>query len=402
MKRTLNLWNIVTGLVGAVAIVIAIATATPSWAAAAQRIDLAEFGRVVHFAEVPTHVTTSRDELRRSSDGWEAERGEDGQYSIGIEWDSPVLIDEVSIEFRHAIANREQIVVQYWEDEKDEQLNTAATATQTTQPTVTQTTTTIESKLVRGRWLTPDKEWWAGDRDVSFAFKKDDHERPRPAKAPTYRRTTRVRFLCGKQELPPVRYLRVYGPGKVATDTFDLRFDATTTLKWPVQLKVGRGFIVTNNGKTTMESMVIRESPISVEIRYFRDDRPMNSRHVRDEQVSPKGDEQLVPNNDERLLPLNCDKWSSSNCTVVTLSSLGEPIVDSAPIDTGQSEANKPEGPSKPSGRNDLAVPSKSVVPSYTFMPAEVARTGSVRLTAAGVTIERRGGKLPETRETQP
>lgn len=231
---------------------------SPTWAAKS-RIDLAEFGRVVHFPEVPTKVTTTKDELSRGSDGWDAVQDEDGQYSIGIEWDEPRDISEVNIEFRHAIADRELIKAQYWKEDK-----TAS------QPGDSKTKT---SKHSSGRWLTPKAEWWAGDRDVSFAFAAQDAETANknlPGK--TVRRTTRLRFLCGRQELPPVRYLRAYGPGKVVVDTFDVRFDPKPTLALPVVVDVVNGFALSADGQAVLDSVMIRNDREVLVLRFFQND----------------------------------------------------------------------------------------------------------------------------------
>lgn len=238
----------------------------PAWAAK-QRIDLAEFGRVVHFPQVPTKVTTSQQELSRGTDGWEVVRDEDGQYSIGVEWDEPRDISEVNIEFRHAIADREAIRAQYWQVAESGSRRGGAK----------------KGKLPAGRWMTPKADWWAGDRDVSFAFGPQDREAAGKNEPGTVvRRTTRLRFLCGKEDLPPVRYLRVYGPGKVVVDTFDVRFDPKSKLSLPVAVEVVNGFALSADGKDTLDSTTLRDAPVSLLLRYFRDDESSsNSTEVR-------------------------------------------------------------------------------------------------------------------------
>lgn len=218
-----------------------------------QRIDLAESGRVVEMPDTPSLESGSPDELIRGSEGWDAVRGDDGMFTIGVEWDEPREITEVNIEFRHAIANRELIKVQYWKEEPAAQ--DAAKRTDRSKP--------------RGRWLTPETEWWAGDRDVSFAFLPGDRDGADKNKLKaTVRRTTRLRFVCGKEDLPPVRYLRAYGPDASATDTFEFRFDEKSKLAPPVMVEAVDGFIMASDGKTKMGSAVLRDRAGSLLIRY--------------------------------------------------------------------------------------------------------------------------------------
>src|SRR5512143_3268147 len=72
-------------------------------AATDQRINLADFARVVKFvSDTPARLEVQ--ELETGPDGWPVWTGEGGQSMIGIEWDEPRDIAEAEIEFRHAIA----------------------------------------------------------------------------------------------------------------------------------------------------------------------------------------------------------------------------------------------------------------------------------------------------------
>lgn len=225
-----------------------------------KRINLADFGKVVHFPDPAALATTSPESLYRGTDGWVAIRDEEGQYTIGIEWDEPRDISEVNIEFRHAIADRKVIKAQYWK-EADEPA---------TRPVTNESGT---DKPVAGQWLTPEVDWWAGDRDVSFAFEAEDRETAgKKQPGTTFRRTRRLRFLCGKSDQPPVRFLRVYGPGVVTEDTFDIRFDSGSALTLPVNADLTNGFVLTFDGSTMLASTVLRKAQAFMEIRYFRDD----------------------------------------------------------------------------------------------------------------------------------
>lgn len=229
--------------------------AAPAWAAGSERIDLVEFGRVVELPEEPDRVTTEADELVRGTDGWEAVLSDDGQYTIGVEWEEPREVAEVNIEFRHAIANREQIKVQYWKGEVPDKNGKA------------------DGKAAKGRWMTPKAEWWAGDRDVSFSFLPEDKETAKQKNdGKTTRVTQRLRFICGKEDLPPVRYLRAYGPARSATETFDIRFDRDKELAPPVTVRAVNGFIIAGDGKTKMTSAILRDESNTLQIRYSRND----------------------------------------------------------------------------------------------------------------------------------
>ncbi len=101
---------------------------------------LAEFGGG---GVAASHARTPADELIRGADGWSAVRGDGGQYTIGVEWDTPRELSEVNIEFRHAIANREEIKVQYWKAER----------------TSTRGGGKPGEERLAGRWMTPNTDW---------------------------------------------------------------------------------------------------------------------------------------------------------------------------------------------------------------------------------------------------
>ncbi len=241
----------------AAVLVLTLAAALPS-AVAKERINLVDFGRVVELPNVPSQPTTDEQALPQGPEGWEPVLEPDGEYTIGVEWDEPRDISEVNIEFRHAIANREQIRVQYWKSQAPQGKQGTRAA----------------GKPSAGKWMTPKTEWWAGDRDVSFAFGPQDIETPNGSKrGPVYRRTTRIRFLCGKaDDLPAVRFLRAYGPGKVVTETFELRFDGKGRITPPVMVDIYNGYILSSDGGDNLQSTVIHEGPGSLQIRYFRGD----------------------------------------------------------------------------------------------------------------------------------
>lgn len=224
------------------------ATLLLSSGAVSTRINLVDFGQVVRFAGLKEGRPEGRP-IERGPDGWEAWKSDDCQYMIGVEWDEPRELAEVNIEFRHAIANREKIEVQYWAETRSK-----------TQP--------ADSDERGGRWVTAQiADWWAGDRDVSFSFKPASQDEPGSG-APnvTWRRTRHLRFLLGKSDLPPVRYIRSYGPAKSAQGTFAIRLEAGSDLRSPIDVDVVNGYLL-EDGNTSAQSTQVN-SPAELRIRY--------------------------------------------------------------------------------------------------------------------------------------
>jgi len=234
-------------------------------AAADKRIDLAEFARAVEYTGDKAETLQAR-ELDRGVDGWTAWKGEDGQYMIGLEWDEPRDIAEACIEFRHAVANRETIQVQYWQHHW---------------PNDARGGWAPLDDPFHGKWVTAKAEWWAGDRDISFAFVPYNEEQPGD-KAPEmrYRRTYRLRFLCGKNELPPVRYLRAYGPAQTIEATFDIRMDGAGRLEAPLSVSVANGYVLTEDKKTTMTTARLATSPANMTLCFLEGDLESQTRTI--------------------------------------------------------------------------------------------------------------------------
>ncbi len=193
---------------------------------AARRIDLAEFATAVRFeGESPATITATP--LERGVDGWEVYTLPDGTRAIGLEWDGPRDLAEANIEFRHAIAHRDRIRVQYWSATGE-----AADAW-----------TEVEDAF-HGRWVTARADWWAGDRDVSFAFLAGKPDAPATSTdQPLTIRTRRLRFLCGSDDLPPVRYLRAYGPDQPVEARFSIRFGSDTHPRTSLDAAAVNGFL---------------------------------------------------------------------------------------------------------------------------------------------------------------
>ena len=59
---------------------------------------------------------------------------------------------------------------------------------------------------------------------------------------------------CGDGELPPVRYLRAYGPAQCSEDTFDVRLDEGSPFAAPLSVSVVNGYLLEGDSQTTMET----------------------------------------------------------------------------------------------------------------------------------------------------
>jgi hypothetical protein len=228
-------------------------------AAKVDRIDLVDFGQVVRFGD---DAAMTAQPLDRGTDGWEAYSASPGSaptsgaaapagtpeamYIIGVQWETPRDIAEVNLEFRHAIANREKIQVQYYQEGWP-----------------------AGDKTAKGHWQTAKiADWWAGDRDVSFVFTPYSEEQPgKGAPDVRFRQTRRLRFLIGKEAPPPVRYIRAYGPGKAAMASFELSSEAEAA-KAVLTATVENGYIIQGASGGTTQSTLIETLPRVLSIRY--------------------------------------------------------------------------------------------------------------------------------------
>jgi len=219
------------------------------------RINLVDFARVVQFTG-DSPDTFEVHELERGADGWEAWTDDEGQYIIGVEWDEPRDLAEVEIEFRHAIAHREQIKVQYFQNHWPHEQAIGLVP---------------PDDPFHGQWVTAKAEWWAGDRDVGFAFVPYNQEQPaKGAPAMRYRRTYRLRFLLGKRDhkLPPVRYLRAYGPNEPEEATFDIRLGPGSPIKLPIDVSVLNGYVLEQDNAATTQTTSLDTAPARLRVRF--------------------------------------------------------------------------------------------------------------------------------------
>lgn len=229
------------------------------------RIDLAEFGQVVQYNE-DASKTLQPIPLERGLDGWEAWKGPDGQYMVALEFDQPRDLAEVSIEFRHAIADRHLIKMQYFKQNWPDNQNGKPDA---------------GNDPSEGEWVTAAMEWWAGDRDVNFAFLPYSQERPGPnAPDVRYRRTSRIRFLLGERDLPPVRYIHAYGPNPPAEGAFELQFEEQSAIYLPLEATVENGYLLEGGKRTPVLETTLYKTPAILRIRYAWGDTTTSTRTI--------------------------------------------------------------------------------------------------------------------------
>jgi len=218
------------------------------------RINLADFARVVRFdGEGPRGLRAV--ELVRGEDGWPPYVDEGGEAWIGLEWDSPRVIVEAEIEFRHAVADRRLVHVEYFEHEP------MADAGCGDRPC---------RDAFHGRWVTGRTDWWAGDRFVGFEFLPTAAGGSGDVSRQGYPVTSRLRFRLGKRnyELPPVRYIRVYGPESPREASLEVRLDRDSPLRWPLSVSVRNGVLVEQETTLTTRTATLDSDARMLRVRY--------------------------------------------------------------------------------------------------------------------------------------
>lgn len=232
------------------------------------RIDLADFGRPVEYTGESPETLETRP-LERGFDGWDTWRGPDGQFMMGLEFDEPRDIAEAGIEFRHAIAERTRIQVQYWRQHWP--VNTTGK---------TGGWAPVDDPF-HGEWVTARAEMWAGDRSVYFAFRPfNEEEQGKDLPNLTYRRTYRLRFLLGRRELPPMRYLHAYGPGAPIEREFEAHLGGKTRIGLPLDISVVNGHLLDDFRLFPAVSLQVESEPITFRVRFAAGDIDSPSRTI--------------------------------------------------------------------------------------------------------------------------
>lgn len=210
--------------------------------AADKRINLVDSGRVVQYTG-QTPETLQAEVLLRGQDGWSAWQGADGQYMIAVEWSEPRLIAEAEIEFRHAIAQRGNIQVQYFDGNAETGVPYGLCA----------------GDLFHGQWKTVTADWYAADRKVTFLI-GDKIQQPTtaPAERPTRTAicTRKLRFLCGPAARPPIRYLRAYGPAAKKTARFEIVRLKDASIQFPLKTTVYNGSLLDDEEQQVEQAFV--------------------------------------------------------------------------------------------------------------------------------------------------
>ncbi len=231
------------------------------------RINLADFGRVVRF-EGDCPGTLREIEIEHASDGWSPWIDDEGVAWIGLAWDEPRLVTEVEIEFRHAIADRRLVRVEYFEHESISDPSCGGQA---------------GYDAYHGRWKKGRTDWWAGDRFVGFEFLNSTDTQPSSDTAPEapdtgYPRTNRLRFFLGQRdyELPPVRFVRVYGPHAPREVQLDILSDRHSAFTWPIEVSVTNGLLLNLPENLTTRTAALDPEHHTLHVRYHEAARGAN------------------------------------------------------------------------------------------------------------------------------
>ena len=203
--------------------------------AAPIRVDLVPFGRVVRYAG-DSPETFEAHTLERGRDGWQACKGADGEYMIGLMWDEPRDMAEVGLDFRDVFPGRDQIRVQYffknWPN-----LDVGGWAP-------------IDDPF-HGQWKTiPLQNAWLGERAVTLPFASLNTEPQRETwHGERYRRTYHIRLLFGTNAPPPVTALHAYGLQPAIEAEFELRLERGSTIRPPLEVSVVNGELLNARGE---------------------------------------------------------------------------------------------------------------------------------------------------------
>lgn len=231
------------------------------------RVNLADFGRVVRFeGDSPRSLRSIA--IERGPDGWQSWVDEEGVAWIGVEWDRPRVITEVEIEFRHAVADRQLIQVEFFAPEPLPDPSCGGRP---------------GYDAFHGRWMSGRTDWWAGDRFVGFEFLGPVGTQPATADPlgggeAGFLCTSRLRFNLGRRDygLPPVRYIRVYGPHTPCEARLDVRLDDDSPLVWPIEVEVTDGKLLNHPTYATTRTATLDPDGRTLHVRYHGEARGAN------------------------------------------------------------------------------------------------------------------------------
>jgi hypothetical protein len=233
--------------------------------AASIRVDLVPFGRVVRY-EGDSPETFEVHTVERGPDGWRAWKGENGNYMLGLEWDEPRDVAEVTLEFSAAFHNCDRIRVQYVKQHWPS-LEVGGWAP-------------IDDPF-HGTWVTARPlNTWQGDRDARLSFGQLNEEPGRVGlHGLRFRRTYRLRILLGTDEPPPICAIHAYPVQPVTQSEFELRFDRGSLFRLPLRVEIVNGTLLDQN--TNSRTALTLPSLVSLlRVAYLRVDVETQTRTV--------------------------------------------------------------------------------------------------------------------------
>ena len=225
--------------------------------AAQSRIDLMPFGRVVRF-EGDSPETLEARTLARAPEGWRAYQDALGEYVLGLTWDEPRDIAEISLEFHDAFAEGDRIRVEYFYKNWPS-LEVGGWAP-------------IDDPF-HGRWQTiPLQNAWLGERFVTLPFASLNTEPQREMwHGERYRRTYHLRLRFGTNAPPPISAIRVHALQPEVEGEFDLRLDRRSPIRPPIEVSVVNGELLNERGEVA-RSVRWESASGRLRVRHFRVD----------------------------------------------------------------------------------------------------------------------------------
>ena len=215
------------------------------------------FGRVVRFEGDSPEALEAR-ALARAPEGWRAYQDALGEYVLGLTWDEPRDIAEISLEFHDAFAEGDRIRVEYFYKNWPS-LEVGGWAP-------------IDDPF-HGRWQTiPLQNAWLGERFVTLPFASLNTEPQREMwHGERYRRTYHLRLRFGTNAPPPVSAIRVHALQPEVEGEFDLRLDRRSPIRPPIEVSIVNGELLNERGEVA-RSVRWESASGTLRVRHFRVD----------------------------------------------------------------------------------------------------------------------------------
>ena len=225
--------------------------------AAQSQIDLMPFGRVVRF-EGNSPETLEARTLERGPDGWGAYKDALGEYALGLTWDEPRDIAEISLEFHDAFSQGDRIRVEYFYKNWPS-LEVGGWAP-------------IDDPF-HGEWQTiPLQNAWLGERFMTLPFASLNTEPQRQMwHGERYRRTYNLRLRFGTNAPPAIAVIRVHALQPVVEGEFELRLDRRSPIRPPFEVSIVNGELLNERGEVA-RSVRWESASGKLRVRHFRVD----------------------------------------------------------------------------------------------------------------------------------